>query len=187
MFVISKEFDFDYGHRVWSQELQENLSLTTHCKCRHPHGHRGKVIVYLKSPILENGMVTDFNHLNFFKKFLDDVIDHKTILDMNDPLFKMILPDVKSKPLIGERRSSSDFTYYEEGCWLINKPRRISSHEWEWYGGFVIVDFVPTSENLSKWLFDILNFKFRDKINQFQVERIEFYETPKSKSTYIGK
>ncbi|UCN01544.1 6-carboxytetrahydropterin synthase [Sulfurimonas sp. SWIR-19] len=28
------------------------------------HGHQGKIVIYLKSDKLENGMVTDFNHLN---------------------------------------------------------------------------------------------------------------------------
>ncbi len=31
-------------------------------------------------------MVTDFKHLNWFKEWLDNTIDHKFILDINDPL-----------------------------------------------------------------------------------------------------
>jgi 6-pyruvoyltetrahydropterin/6-carboxytetrahydropterin synthase len=50
--------------------------------------------------------------------------------------------------------------------------------------GYLIVDFVPTSENLSKWLFDIVN----SKMSQIgvKVSRIDWFETPKSRSSYIG-
>ena len=68
--------------------------------CRHLHGHQGKVIVYLKSDSLKSGMVTDFKHLNWFKKFLDDVIDHKFIIDISDPLFSTLLPNIDKKNLI---------------------------------------------------------------------------------------
>ena len=78
---IAKEFNFDYGHRVWPQKLNSEFSLDCELACRHLHGHRGTVIVHLESEELDNqGMVTDFHHLNWFKKFLDDAIDHKFIL-----------------------------------------------------------------------------------------------------------
>ena len=97
---ISKEFDFCYGHRVWSQELNVDFSMDPCLKCRHLHGHQGKVIVYLESNNLKNGMVTDFKHLNWFKHFLDDVLDHKFIIDINDPLFETLLPHYKKEELI---------------------------------------------------------------------------------------
>ena len=100
MWEISKEFDFCYGHRVWSQSLNVEFSLDSCLMCRHLHGHQGKVIVYLKSDTLKSGMVTDFKHLNWFKKFLDDVIDHKFIIDINDPLFSTLLPNIDKKDLI---------------------------------------------------------------------------------------
>ena len=94
---ISKQFDFCYGHRVWSQELNPEYSLDDCLMCRHLHGHQGKVLVHMESEKLENGMVTDFKHLNWFKKFLDDAIDHKFIIDINDPLFPTLLPHFKDK------------------------------------------------------------------------------------------
>ncbi|MFB1007956.1 MAG: 6-carboxytetrahydropterin synthase, partial [Sulfurospirillum sp.] len=89
---ISKEFDFCYGHRVWSQQLDSEFSLTGCLACRHLHGHQGKVIVYLQSSELKDGMVTDFHHLNWFKLFLDNTLDHKFIIDIHDPLFATLLP-----------------------------------------------------------------------------------------------
>ena len=94
---ISKEFDFCYGHRVWSQTLNPEFSLDSCLKCRHLHGHQGKILVYLEADELHNGMVTDFKHLNWFKQFIDDVLDHKFILDVNDPLFSTLLPLVKKE------------------------------------------------------------------------------------------
>ena len=52
MWEISKEFDFCYGHRVWSQSLNVEFSLDSCLMCRHLHGHQGKAIVYLKSDTL---------------------------------------------------------------------------------------------------------------------------------------
>jgi len=68
---ISKQFDFCYGHRVWSQELNPEYSLDDCLMCRHLHGHQGKVLVHMESEKLKNGMVTDFKHLNWFKKIIN--------------------------------------------------------------------------------------------------------------------
>ena len=97
---ISKEFEFCYGHRVWSQTLNTEFSLDGCLKCRHLHGHQGKILVYLEASELKDGMVTDFKHLNWFKQFLDDTLDHKFILDINDPLFSTLLPHINKSELI---------------------------------------------------------------------------------------
>jgi 6-pyruvoyltetrahydropterin/6-carboxytetrahydropterin synthase len=52
------------------------------------------------------------------------------------------------------------------------------------YEGYIIVDFVPTSENLSKWLLEIVQEKM-SKIN-IQVSHIEYFETPKSRSVVFS-
>ncbi|MCT7911006.1 6-carboxytetrahydropterin synthase [Arcobacter lacus] len=170
---ISKEFDFCYGHRVWSQTLNIDFSLDACLKCRHLHGHQGKVIVYLESNELNNSMVTDFKHLNWFKAFLDDVLDHKFILDINDPLFSTLVPNVKKEDLIK----------FDEGYFSINLTN-FKNEELELYESYVVVDFVPTSENLSAWFLKIV----QEKMNglNIKVSKIEFLETPKSKSTFYA-
>ncbi|WP_152057403.1 6-carboxytetrahydropterin synthase [Aliarcobacter butzleri] len=170
---ISKEFDFCYGHRVWSQTLNIDFSLDACLKCRHLHGHQGKVIVYLESNELNNSMVTDFKHLNWFKAFLDDVLDHKFILDINDPLFSTLVPNIKKEDLIK----------FDEGYFSINLTN-FKNEELELYESYVVVDFVPTSENLSAWFFKIV----QEKMNglNIKVSKIEFLETPKSKSTFYA-
>ena len=82
---IDKKFSFCYGHRVWSQELKHTLceSHDARPKCRHLHGHEAHVNVYLESDVLENGMVTDFNHLGWLKDFFNQTIDHKFLLTVS--------------------------------------------------------------------------------------------------------
>jgi len=170
---ISKQFDFCYGHRVWSQELNTEYSLDDCLMCRHLHGHQGKVLVHMESENLENGMVTDFKHLNWFKKFLDDTIDHKFIIDINDPLFPTLLPHYKDKKNLVEMKEN----------YLIPDLNLVKNEEVqirEMYEGFIIVDFVPTSENLSAWLLKIVQKKMA-RIG-IKVSHLEYFETPKSRS-----
>ena len=175
---ISKQFDFCYGHRVWSQELNKDFALDECLMCRHLHGHQGKILVHLKSKKLTNGMITDFKHLNWFKKFLDDTLDHKFIIDINDPLFTTLLPhysDKKNLVKMPQKYKIPDLTI------LKNEPIHII----EMYQGFIIVNFVPTSENISAWLLKIVNKRMK-KLN-IKVSHIEFYETPKSRSVVFNR
>ena len=170
---ISKEFDFCYGHRVWSQELNQEYSLDSCLKCRHLHGHQGKIIIHLQSDKLVNGMVTDFNHLNWFKAFLDDTLDHKFIIDIHDPLFSTLLPHFKDK----QNLHTMEQNYKIPNLTILkDEPKEI----YELYEGFIIVDFVPTSENISAWLLKIVQKKM-SKLD-IKVSHIEYFETPKSKS-----
>ncbi len=174
---ISKQFDFCYGHRVWSQELNAEFALDECLMCRHLHGHQAKVVVHLESDQLKNGMVTDFKHLNWFKKFLDDVVDHKFIIDINDPLFETLLPHYKDK----KNFHSFDENYMVPDLTLIKNEE---PHIKEMYEGYIIVDFVPTSENLSAWLLKIVQKKMK-KID-IKVSHIEYFETPKSRSVVFA-
>ena len=170
---ISKQFDFCYGHRVWSQELNVEYALDDCLMCRHLHGHQGKILVHLESNKLQNGMVTDFKHLNWFKKFLDDTVDHKFIIDKNDPLFNTLLPHYKD---------NKQFITMNENYQIpdLNIIKDEPIHIKEMYEGYIIVDFVPTSENLSAWLLEIVSAKMA-KIG-VTVSHLEYFETPKSRS-----
>ena len=172
---ISKSFDFCYGHRVWSQTLDAEFSMDPCLKCRHLHGHQGKVVVYLEASELKDGMVTDFKHLTWFKHFIDDVLDHKFIIDVNDPLFETLIPNVEKSTLIN----------FDEGYSLIDStPFKDEQLLLELYQSYVVVDFVPTSENLSAWFLKIVQKKM-DKLG-IKVSHVEFLETPKSKSTFYA-
>jgi len=173
--VIDKQFDFCYGHRVWSQELNPDFSLDSCLACRHLHGHQGKIKLYLESEKLYNGMVTDFKHLNWFKEWLDSVLDHKFIIDKNDPLFFDLMSHYSKNGEFDE----SKFFYFEEGYWICNLNYvKDNKPLIEKYEGMVVVDFIPTSENISAWILKIVQKKMA-KID-INATAIEFWETPKS-------
>jgi 6-pyruvoyltetrahydropterin/6-carboxytetrahydropterin synthase len=46
----------------------------------------------------------------------------------------------------------------------------------------VIVDFVPTAENLASFIFEMLDFRFKSHYNrgQLRLTRVRLYETPTS-------
>lgn len=176
MWRITKEFGCDYGHRVWSQTLDTKFSIDGCLVCRHLHGHRMTVLVELEAEKLNQGMVTDFKHLNWFKQWLDDVVDHKFVIDINDPLFERITGFSPSR--------SAEFTWYDDGYAIIPLTHEQAALENEFRESFVIVDFVPTSENLSAWFHKIIQARM-DKMG-IKVSKVTFYETPKSKSEYLA-
>lgn len=174
--IIDKQFDFCYGHRVWSQSLQTEYSLDACLMCRHLHGHQGKIKLFLEAQTLENGMVTDFKHLNWFKQWLDAVLDHKFIIDRADPLFF----DLMSHYCIEGQMDESRFFFHEEGYWTprLEVIEGAIDAIMEKYEGMVVVDFVPTSENLTAWLLRIVQKKMAPL--GVNVHSVEFWETPKS-------
>lgn len=78
MFQVTKQFDFCYGHRL----------LNYDGKCRHFHGHNGKIEVTLSASQLdEKGMVRDFSGIKqILKAWVDEALDHRMILHEKDPL-----------------------------------------------------------------------------------------------------
>jgi 6-pyruvoyltetrahydropterin/6-carboxytetrahydropterin synthase len=82
MFTVSREFSFSYGHRL----------LNHGGKCAHPHGHNARVRIVLKSDQLnEDGMVLDFSKLKqTIGQWLEDELDHRMILEENDPLVEVL-------------------------------------------------------------------------------------------------
>jgi 6-pyruvoyltetrahydropterin/6-carboxytetrahydropterin synthase len=174
--VIDKQFDFCYGHRVWNQSLDANYSLDSCLACRHLHGHQGKIKIFLETDRLQSGMVTDFKHLNWFKVWLDDTLDHKFIIDKNDPLFSDLLAHYAKEG----RADESKLRFFEEGFYLpdLNCIQNESQALHEKYEGMVIVNFVPTSENISAWLLSIVQKRMAPL--GVKVCSVEFWETPKS-------
>lgn len=182
--VISKDIEFCYGHRVHNQNHNEQYSLSNYMKCRHLHGHQGKVTAYLRGTELKDGMVTDFLNLNWLKKFLDDYLDHKFILDLNDPLFDAIT-SIEGSTLSKDKFAPVTLDVAPDAVigWIPKWAQESHySEDNEFIGGFFFVDFVPTSENLAKWLFDVVDTVMRPL--GIEVSGIDWQETPKSVARY---
>lgn len=78
MYKVVKKLDFCYAHRLLNYEG----------KCAHLHGHNALVDVELASQELNSqSLVIDFVEIkNRVKNFLDQELDHKLILNEQDPL-----------------------------------------------------------------------------------------------------
>ena len=178
--VIDKTFEFCYGHRVHTQTLNGEYAADLKCACRHLHGHEGKMQVFLKSPTGQldpTGMVTDFRHLEWLKKWINEHIDHQFILDRNDPLYKSMLGGEELVPVL---IPDTDKVAGYKVDLTDHKP---NTPEYEYFEGFLVVDFVPTSENLSSWMAELVEAKM-SKLG-VTVAQIDWWETPKSRSTFI--
>src|SRR5574344_644177 len=172
MYTITKSFEFDYAHRVWNQSLNQQYSVDNMPKCRHIHGHHGVISVTLVAKELNKGeMVTDFKHLNWFRDFINDKLDHKLILDQRDPFIDKYIPSLKGVP-----SSSEGFTFIEG----INGKFEV---EVEVEAGVVLMGCVPTSENFARILCNLVAHRMQDFTN-IQKVQVSFSETPQSKATY---
>ncbi len=193
---IDKSFSFCYGHRVHNQRLDTKFTESGDAclACRHLHGHEGLVKVFLTGPssnVETTGMVTDFKHLGWFKNFIDDTLDHKFIMDLQDPLFKeefqLMLShsdaeDYIDLSLMHEMEQGyyiPDLTYVKNILDNSDFPENTKSAIFEKYEGAVFVDFVPTSENLAAWLMKVATSKMAD-LEGVEVTAVEYWETPKS-------
>jgi 6-pyruvoyltetrahydropterin/6-carboxytetrahydropterin synthase len=81
-YIISKEFSFEAAHR-----LIRNYTG----KCTNNHGHSWRVRLYIESTDLDNkDMVVDFQETKVLKQWIDENLDHTTILWEQDPMCKYI-------------------------------------------------------------------------------------------------
>ena len=82
MFRVTKHIDFCYGHRL----------LNYDGKCRHLHGHNGRVEVSIEADQLDaRGMVLDFSDIKqAIKNWIDETLDHRMLLHQDDPLLPLL-------------------------------------------------------------------------------------------------
>lgn len=75
MYTIKKEFHFSSAHQLHGLP-------DTH-PCSRLHGHNYVLTVFLKSETVnEIGFVKDYRELDFIKKYVDDVLDHRNLNDI---------------------------------------------------------------------------------------------------------
>jgi 6-pyruvoyltetrahydropterin/6-carboxytetrahydropterin synthase len=82
MFRVTREMFFCYGHRL----------LNYDGKCRHLHGHNGRVVITLEAERLDGlGMVMDFGLLKrVVGGWIDESLDHKMLLHKDDPALPLL-------------------------------------------------------------------------------------------------
>ena len=82
MFQISRQIKFCYGHRL----------MNYRGKCRHLHGHNGRLIITLEASGLDDrGMVLDFSEITrVVSSWIDDHLDHRMVLAEDDQIVKIL-------------------------------------------------------------------------------------------------
>ena len=82
MYTVTREIHFCYGHRL----------LNYRGKCRHLHGHNGKLEIELAAGELDRlGMVRDFGEIKQkIQGWIDANLDHKMILSKRDPALPLL-------------------------------------------------------------------------------------------------
>lgn len=122
-FQVTKEVEFDYGHRI-----QDHGS-----KCKNLHGHRGKLQATFSGPLQTSGsstgMVIDFGDIKAWLMELHDLWDHGLILEKSDELLIAInawmFPDTRNvglgKLIIMENAPTAENLAYFAFCYLTKK------------------------------------------------------------------
>ena len=135
-YIISKETQFDAGHRVPNHAS----------KCRNPHGHRYRVVVSFTGPLVTKdtasdfGMVVDFGMMSaMLRQHVHDPYDHGMIVWEHDMALRDALAGhgwhVVVVPFVptAENLASHLFATLSEAC----------AAEW---GGNVMVESVQVYE-----------------------------------------
>lgn len=140
----SREIQFDMGHRIPNHKS----------KCRHPHGHRYKIVARVEGMIhtdedTNQGMVIDFGDLKkILMEKIHDVYDHGFMIWEKDRL----------------------------GTYLSN----FESEVFEGPLNCHYVDFVPTAENIAEFFFDIIEEELNAIDWPLRLAELSVYETPTS-------
>lgn len=98
-YAITKEFTFEAAHR-----LLRNYSG----KCCNNHGHSYRVKIHLEGNQLdEKDMLIDFNEVKQLKTWIDENLDHVTMLWEGDPMIES-LKSFGNKVLITKKNPTAE-------------------------------------------------------------------------------
>ena len=110
------------------------------------------------------------------KEFVDNVLDHKFMIDVNDPNFELVT-GYNLAQLQKEFSFPVPKNFTNLGIHAPHTNQAIQLHR----NSFVLVDFVPTSENICKYLYKYA----QERIGDFaKVTAVELWETKKSHCRY---
>lgn len=216
---ISKEIrGLEYAHRVYSQDIRHALCCEGDTNaCKRLHGHSGQAKITVGGNELENNFVCDFKELGFLKKVLVEMFDHRTVLDVNDPIANKlaqgtllyagkqgdmsddnaiivievdqmeyqlsIVPFVTdgTDAVLFYRVCPKDIAHMRE----VFEGNAYGSHVLDHMEALSLIDFVPSSENFVKKIFD-----FAESVLSpygIHVVSTHWKETEKSEAVYFGQ
>ena len=161
--VIHREIGIDVGHRVPDHGS----------KCRNPHGHRYRVIATCRGPVTdqtgneENGMVADFGHVKtFLMDLVDSVFDHAFVVYRGDTAMMQSFfrgqDHTRAADLFQVAWNNALTVYYKDlkeqgiGAPGLILPRTLISEQDPDGMKVVVVNYVPTAENLAKHMFEMV-------------------------------
>lgn len=164
-FSITREIGIDLGHRI-----------PTHgSKCWSIHGHRYRVLATVQGSELqtsgvESGMLVDFGFLHAcMMQRIDAYFDHALCLWVNDPWLPKFCPDLDA---IKEQVALDGWKY-------------ISADQQKGQTKLMVVDFIPTAENLAKCWHGMLVGGVRQlSMSKAFLQQVEVFETPNCSSKY---
>jgi 6-pyruvoyltetrahydropterin/6-carboxytetrahydropterin synthase len=155
-FYVSKEVEFDAGHRVPNHSS----------KCRNPHGHRYKVRATITGSLVttpgasDEGMLADFGDLKtILTEKIHDVLDHGFIVYAQDDQMATMLG-------------------------VMEDGKILMPEFWRYDFKTIVFPYIPTAENLAAWSWqqivrDISNMGF-------ELVQLDVWETPTSIASYTG-
>lgn len=159
--TISKEIQFDAGHRVPNHES----------KCRNPHGHRYRVVIRLFGFIVEEegasdeGMLMDFSEVkNLLTKLVHDPLDHGFIV------------------YEGDEDLLECFQWWDPNKVPVEK---LAGMDPVWK--IIHFPYIPTAENIAIWIWEQLFEPIREHFREnLWLQSVRVYETPTSMAEYTG-
>ena len=136
-------------------EIDMGHRVTNHkSKCRNLHGHRYKIIVGVDDKIISKSGASD----------------EGMVIDFGD-LKEIMMKEIDAKLDHGFMMWEQDPFKSHFDTMKFSEKQKI-----------IFVPFVPTAENIAKYLFGIMKSKLEKR--KIQIHHVEIYETPTSTALY---
>ena len=106
MLTITKEFQFDAAHRLWSDHLSEEQNFKIYGKCSKLHGHTYRLQVSVSGTVRDDGMILNFTELKTFVQ--------ETFLSRYDHAYLNELEEYDNLPVTAENMVSHIYNVLDE-------------------------------------------------------------------------
>lgn len=106
MLTITKEFQFDAAHRLWSEDLSEEQNRQIYGSCSNMHGHTYRLQVTVSGIVRGDGMILNFKQLKTFVQ--------ETFLNRYDHAYLNDLKEYDNLPVTAENMVSHIYNVLDE-------------------------------------------------------------------------